>query len=97
MNLEELTDETFRPFLNQVFAVTTAPETIIEMTLEQVNVSPHQGESRKQFSLLFLGPQVPVLRQGTYAMESANFSRTEIFICPLGVSAKGMEYEAVFA
>ena len=96
MNLENLQDETFRPYLNQIFTITATAETQMDATLIAVKSSPHMGADRRQFSLLFLGPQAPVLGQATYQVENLALGKLEIFLCPVGVSGKGAEYEAVF-
>ena len=55
------------------------------------------GQSRKQFALVFRGPLEPVLPQATYAVEHDELGRLEIFLVPIGPDGSGMRYEAVFA
>jgi hypothetical protein len=74
------------------------------MTLEAVNEIPVSGwrpdeaaEHRKPFSLLFLGPPSFVLPQATYRFEHETIGAFDLFIVPVGRTAQGVSYEAVFS
>lgn len=55
------------------------------------------GQERRQFSLVFRGPQAPVLPQHTYQLTHADLGELELFLVALGPDAEGMLYEAAFA
>jgi hypothetical protein len=48
------------------------------------------------FTLTFVGPLQPVLPQRIYHMEHAAVGEFALFLVPVGPSAQGMQYEAVF-
>jgi len=54
------------------------------------------GQERRQFSLVFRGPDQPVLPQGTYPLGHAELEGLELFLVPLGPDGEGMQYEAAF-
>lgn len=54
------------------------------------------GTSRLQFSLVFLGPQEPLLPQATYALEHGDLGRLDLFLVPIGRGPGGVRYEAAF-
>jgi hypothetical protein len=51
---------------------------------------------RRPFSLIFHGPQAPVLPQRIYRLENAVLGTLEIFLVPIGPDAAGLRYEAIF-
>ncbi|MCR1782292.1 hypothetical protein KVF89_07090 [Nocardioides carbamazepini] len=55
------------------------------------------GVAREQFSLLFTGPEAPVLAQATWAVSHVGLGDLELFLVPLGPAPGGMRYEAAFA
>ena len=67
---------------------------------ELIRVSRSLGEpygGREPFSLLFRGPVSPVLPQRIYQVSGAALTAIDIFLVPVGASASGVEYEAVFS
>ena len=74
------------------------------LPLELVGVTVHasaggrgpEGQERQQFSLIFRGPDLPVIAQGTYPLGHAELEGLELFLVPLGPDGGGMQYEAAF-
>jgi hypothetical protein len=95
--LERLTVDDFGPLIGERFRL---PEQGLEVILERAMVVMESERAilpRQPFSLIFRGPEQPCLSQGIYTLEHSAFSDPlEIFLVPVGVSAEGHEYEAVF-
>ncbi len=53
-------------------------------------------DKREPFSIIFRGPNEPVLAQGIHKLEQEDFGQVELFLVPIGPDATGMCYEAVF-
>ena len=102
--LERFTIDTFAPLAGQGFRLHVEGSEPLEMTLESVTEIPVSGwrpddtaEHRKPFSLVFLGPPTFVLPQAIYRLEHHEVGTFEIFIVPIGRTAQGVSYEAVFS
>jgi len=52
---------------------------------------------RAPFRLMFEGPAEPVMAQCTFKVEHSALGRLDIFLVPVGRSAAGVRYEAVFS
>jgi len=97
--LERLTCQDFEKRLNQVFRLNFGGDTI-DVKLAQcqrLNSGGRNDAGREPFSLIFLGPQKPVLPQQIYEFDFGELGRLEIFIVPIGPDRSGMIYQAVFA
>lgn len=66
----------------------------VQLTLESVKDVPAPAEC-ECFSVMFRGPQEPVLAQATYRFERGG-EASHIFIVPVGRDERGTRYEAVF-
>ena len=102
--LEQFTLDTFTPRVGEMFRVQVPGADPIGMVLESVTEIPVAGwrpdsvaQPRKPFSLLFLGPSHLILPQAIYPFEHEALGVFEIFIVPVGKSANGVTYEAVFS
>ncbi|MFN8633976.1 MAG: hypothetical protein U0893_08990 [Chloroflexota bacterium] len=102
--LEQFTLDTFTPRVGEIFRVQAPGADPIEMALESVAEIPVAGwrpddaaRPRQPFSLLFLGPAHLILPQAIYPFEHDALGIFEIFIVPVGKSANGVTYEAVFS
>lgn len=51
---------------------------------------------QERFSLLFHGPEQPLLPQGLYQLGHASLGRFTLFLVPIGREAGIVRYEAVF-
>ena len=94
--LDQLSAATLKPHVGESFKLTDVGE---EMELRLIEVAA-LGEAKRAggaFSLLFCGPENPVLEQGTYAMSNEGLGQLEIFLVPVGPGEDGLLYEAVFA
>jgi len=58
--------------------------------------SDQAGEAVRRFALLFRGPMEPSLSQQTYAVIHDKLGPMDLFIVPVGRTAEGLAYEAVF-
>lgn len=102
--LERFTIDTFAPLAGQVFRLHVEGQEPLETTLASVTEIPvsgwrpeDAGEHRRPFALVFLGPPRFVLPQAIYRFEHDGLGALEIFIVPIGRSAEGVRYEAVFS
>ncbi len=97
--LEQLTHNSFSPYLGQTFHVKLGEDTLELTLLEAVAIGsdPQDGE-RHPFSVMFLGPAEPILPQRIYDLEHAEMGNLSLFLVPLGPdrTAQGIRYEAVF-
>jgi len=70
---------------------------VISLTLANVSVLSSAPRQRQAFSLVFSGPRIPRLPQGTYQLEHQEMGFLEIFIVPIRETAEERHYEAVFS
>lgn len=100
---EWLTVEDFAARVGERFDVTAGDGEQVALELAEVTASTEsggrgpEGQERMQFSLLFRGPDAPVLLQGTYPIGHAELVDLVLFLVPLGPDADGPRYEASFA
>jgi len=97
MNLEELTEETFREHLNSKFRVEVGGQ---RAELELVEVAGDKSglpklEGVERFSIYLLGPGP--LPQSIYSLEHEHLGTLEIFIVPIAREGDRTRYEAVFS
>lgn len=104
-----LTHDDFAPRRGEHFSVaagahhSSAPPMELELAEVTEGSEPGgpgpDGEERRQFSLVFLGPAAPALEQGTYQLTHEALGVLELFLVPLGPASGGggMRYEAAFA
>lgn len=92
----------FDPLVGDRFSIHTgAGEALAAELIEVVGVKG-DSEHREPFSVLFLGPEEPILTQRIYEIEHAKLGRQSIFLVPVGPPSgklkdrKGILYEAVF-
>ncbi len=87
--------ETFLKYLNTKFHISLDDSNTIETDLIKVaehQLSPHQ----ERFAIIFQGPLVPFLGQGTYSFTHESMGAFDLFIVPIGQDSKSIRYEAVF-
>jgi hypothetical protein len=97
--VEDFTISTFSELVGAPFRL--YPDDGSALDLELVSVTPtpaHPGDAHRRtpFSVVFRGPQEPVLPQRIYRLEHENLGTFELFIVPIGPDESGMQYEAVF-
>lgn len=66
-----------------------------ELVLTAVDPLP-AARHPESFRLLFAGPLTPQLGQGVWSLEHAQLGAEAIFLVPVGRSADGVVYEAIF-
>jgi len=99
VSLDNLTLATFLPAVNTAFRVRVSDSASVEFALTRATPPRHahpDADDHKSFSLSFLGPTDRVLEQRIYPFEHDMIGRFDLFIVPVGRSAKGIEYQAVF-
>ena len=102
--LDKLTIADFSPYLNKQLHVSSESTESFDMELIEVSgigtasTATGDTEKRQPFSIIFLGPEQPVLQQGIYEIKHDNFGPFDIFIVPIGpdTNKQGILYEAVF-
>jgi len=57
---------------------------------------PTAGGELSNYSLTFLAPAPDVLPQAIYHLEHAALGSMDVFLVPIGRSAEGVRYEAIF-
>jgi len=95
----KITFEAFEPCLGQTFRVTL--DNGDDLALELIQVKPHgepvaPTEGRQPFSLLFRGPEDPVLTQQLLVLSNDTLGELTLFLVPIGPADDGMRYDAVF-
>src|SRR4051812_30250075 len=102
--LEDLTLDSFAPLVGQTFRLHLDDGAVFETVLESATASPFPGwqppegaPAREPFSLIFVGLSHDVLPQRIYRFEHDTLGELEIFVVPLGRTAQGVIYEAVFS
>jgi len=84
----------FSGLVGQSFAVAVGGHRLM-LTLVAAEELAGSVREAGGFRLEFLGPADPMLNQGIFAFQSEG-RRYDLFIVPLGRSAEGTRYEAVF-
>jgi hypothetical protein len=96
--LETFTVASFTPHLGQPFQL--IPDGAATVGLELIEATPLGGESagdrRAPFSIIFRGPNRPVLPQRIYRLAHTEIGAFELFLVPIGPDGSGMRYEAIF-
>jgi len=102
--LNMVTKDTFSGYLGEKFHVHVAAA-VLDMELVDVNeLAVAVGRQRKKpssseprpFSVLFQGPQTPLLPQAIYKVEHEAVGTMDIFIVPIGPEQGVAMYEGVF-
>lgn len=97
MSAEELTLETFAPYVARTFMVSTEEDSFEAELIEASPMGTTRGPTGRQaFSLVLRGPRSEAPRQGVYRVAHGELGTLEIFMVPIGPDDKGMKYEAVF-
>jgi hypothetical protein len=92
LEIQSAVAATFAGHLNSKFRLLHEPPTELEL----VEVSDGSTGDHINFSLLFRGPQQPLLPQRSYAIEHDALGRFDLFIVPIQRDTQGLKYQAVF-
>ncbi|MEM7049389.1 MAG: hypothetical protein AAF604_07005 [Acidobacteriota bacterium] len=95
--LDQLQKDAFADRVGTKVHLTLPDSAELELTIHEVTALPqHDGQTRPPFSVLFRGPEAPVLEQAIYSLGHSDLGTMELFLVPLGPKKSGFEYEAVF-
>lgn len=96
--LDTLTHEDFEGRIGETFTATAEEGRTLALTLRKVDMLPRPegDQGRAPFSLEFTDPEPRHLPQQTIELEDPAKGTYQLFVVPLGPSADGMRYEAVF-
>lgn len=101
--LDQLKDTDFSAHLNQTFRIQLEDSDPLELELVDValmgskeDFDPEVTGRRYPFSLVFRGPQAPLLPQQVYPIEHETMGRLELFLVPVHPDRQGNRYEAIF-
>jgi hypothetical protein len=91
--------ERFEPLLGSAFTLRTGEgePTALPARLVEARAGGRPGTGGRQpFSLTFEGPPQPLLPQRIYRVEHPRLEAMDLFLVPVGRSAAGLHYQAVF-
>jgi Domain of unknown function (DUF6916) len=96
--MAELTENEFSKHLNSNFNVQFVDG---ELPLELVEVAAyrpqeHEEQGLERFSALFNGPGNALLPQGLYHLTHDQMGEVDLFLVPVSVDQRRIQYEAVF-
>src|SRR5687768_10108625 len=97
--LDNLTIESFRPRVGEVFRVIVDErwEMVTRLTaVRPLSEASALGRPREPFTLTFHAPPEALIPQRTYRVENEHMEPMDLFLVPLGPDSRGMCYEAVF-
>lgn len=97
--LHLLSAASFLPFQGEDFTIHFSEDVTTAAQLHQVlELSGYTKLERKPFSVILqTNHQTTYYQQGIYKVEHCAFEPLSIFLVPLGIKGKGMQYEAVFS
>jgi hypothetical protein len=85
----------FTPLVGASFDMQTEAG-VVPLRLAKVDPAGNSGRAGGAFSLIFVAPKGPWLRQAIYPLTHPNLGTTEIFLVPVGPTGDGNGYQAVF-
>lgn len=89
--------EDFKDRVGNTFTVTYPDFPPIALLLEEAAPLPnYRPNHRPPFSLIFLGPNDPMLLQATHRLAHDEMGDLDIFLVPIGKDERGYSYQAVF-
>ncbi|MDY7092534.1 MAG: hypothetical protein SX243_06115 [Acidobacteriota bacterium] len=96
--LDKLTIQNFQDHVNEEVKVLAGAQTYdFEVVEASEMATASLGESaRGPFSVIFRGPQEPILPQAIYRVTHKDLGDLDLFLVPLGPDREGVRYEAVF-
>lgn len=94
--LDKLRQEDFARHVDDTFLLRPPAGEPLEVRLIETAGVGGTPADRDPFSVVFRGPAEPLLPQAIYRLEHDRLGTLDLFLVPLGPSADGMSYEAVF-
>jgi len=97
--LELLSSKDFQPYVGSDFHIRFTPGVTVAAQLESVlELTGYSNLERKPFSIVFqTAEKESYYLQAIYTIEHPALGALSIFLVPLGIKGKGMQYEAVFS
>lgn len=95
VDIKTLSVPDFASHLEESFAVEVGGDTL-GLTLVEVKDLGQGEREGGAFSTLWLGPQSPVLSQGTYILRHSKLGALALFLVPVAQKGAGIQYEAIF-
>jgi hypothetical protein len=89
--------EPFSAAVGEPFDVRADGALALQLVLVEARRLGETNEGREAFALLFRGPVEPVMQQATYRLSNDRLGERDIFIVPVGRTAEGTDYEAIFS
>ncbi len=87
---EELTKESFDPYLNDTFTINFEGGESIE--LELVTIEDQSNDESVRFALIFKGPEDKTVVQNTYTLDHPEMGKVVLFMVPIAAG----RYESLF-
>lgn len=95
--LDKLTLADFTPHLHQSISIRFTSDVTLSAELVEANAWGEVPDNQRQpFNLIFRTPQKEHYPQAIYTLIHPVLGELSIFLVPLGPTAEGMRYEAVF-
>ena len=85
----------FSPHIDGTFDMQAAGG-VVPLKLVKVDPVGNSGRAGGAFSLLFVAPKGPWLRQAIYQVEHPALGTMDIFLVPVGPEPDGNGYQAIF-
>jgi hypothetical protein len=99
--LDKLTVSDFEGHIEATFPADLPEGGSIELRLIDARAigKPVDSGGREPFSLIFLGPDRPMLEQRIYSIGHPKLGSLEVFLVPIGPAKDhpGLRYQAIFA
>jgi len=95
-DLATLTVDDMELHLHDEFRIAIAGGELVLKLVEVQRLGPAK-RAGGAFSLLFLSPPGPFLRQAMYPLAHPTLGTLDIFIVPLGPTDEGNSYQAIFS
>ncbi|KWV46306.1 hypothetical protein AS156_21640 [Bradyrhizobium macuxiense] len=95
-DLAKLKFDDFSRHLDETFDMQTDGG-VVSLKLAKVEPLGHAKREGGAFSVLFVAPAGPRLRQSIYPVVHPDLGRMEIFLVPIGPMADGNGYQSIFA
>ena len=94
--MAELTLKTFEPLVGDAFVIRAADGAIDAVLTEAASAGDANGAPREPFSLVWRGPLDAPLQQGLHQVEHPSLEPEVMFLVPIGRTADGLDYQAIF-
>lgn len=89
----------YASFSNQLHTsfLVQSPELAESLSIELVEATNNSDAVQERFSLLFRGPNAPILAQQIYELRHPVLGECTLFLVPVGLNQQGALYEAIIS